>query len=130
MKKVQLKRKDEVVNKLSIAWDAFSEAVDDFNIKMQEAFSDLQGRHLAAYNEALSEARDFVNEIAQETADYISDKSEKWQEGDKGQAYLSFQEAYESLDLDDIELDEPEGVELNCETHYELIDQLPDQVEA
>lgn len=129
MKKAQLKQKDEVVNKLSQAWESFSNAVDDFNEKVQEEFEGLREK-VAAYNEALSEARDFVNEIAQETADYISDKSDKWQEGDKGQAYSSFQEAYESLDLDDVELDEPEPVEIDCETHYELIDQLPNEVEA
>jgi len=121
--KAQKTAKDQISTDLANAWTDLEEAFEQYNLRVQEAFATLQAQ-ITLYNNELSKARDFASEVAQETADYISEKSDKWQESDKGQEYQSFQEEYESLQLDDIELDEPAEIELVfCDNHSELLDQ-------
>ena len=59
------------------------------------------------YNEALEEARGFVADIVNEIDSYITEKSERWQEGDTGQAFSAWKDEWEALDLEDLE-PEPE----------------------
>jgi len=58
---------------------------------------------IAAYNETLGEAREFVEEITGAIDEYVGERSEKWQEGDKAQALESWKEEWEGLELEDIE---------------------------
>lgn len=81
------------------------------------------------YNETLSEARGFIEDLANTMDDYASERSEKWQEGDAGSAYSSWQQEYESIDLDDVEHFEPDldlGEDFD---HADAIEQLPERPE-
>lgn len=62
-------------------------------------------------NEALSKCRDFRDEIVGEMQEYIDERSEKWSEGDAGQAYTGWKDEWENFELDDIEPAEIEAID-------------------
>lgn len=55
------------------------------------------------YNGVLGELRDFRDGLVSDMDSYFSDRSEKWQEGDKGQQYETWKQAWEDLELEDLE---------------------------
>lgn len=58
---------------------------------------------ITAYNEALSNAREFCSDIAETAQEAWNDKSEKWQESDKGQEVQGWIETWQEANLDDVE---------------------------
>lgn len=55
------------------------------------------------YNAVVIEAEGFRNDIVNEWDDAISEKSEKWQEGDAGQLAVDLKDAWEGADFDEID---------------------------
>lgn len=108
----------------------------DLEIKaaaIEEAWSMVEGAHeqlglaMSEYNSIVADAVLWRDEMVQQMTDYQSDRSEKWQEGDAGQAYQGWLDEWESADLDAIEIpdlpDQPE-----C-PHRDVIDNLPEEPE-
>lgn len=60
---------------------------------------------IAAYKAALVEAQQFCAGVAEEIRAYFDDKSEKWQEGERGQAYEEWATGWEGVEFP--EVDEP-----------------------
>jgi hypothetical protein len=63
---------------------------------------------VTAYVDRLAEAKEFRDEMVQKWQDEIAEKSERWQEGDAGSAATEFVDAWENLDLDELNF-EPES---------------------
>lgn len=94
------KEADELKDKLAVEADAANE-------KIQEAVEHLNG-FVRAYNEKVSEIREKIGEIASNFRGEFDDKSESWQEGDRGQEVDSFIQEWESADateVDEVEID-------------------------
>jgi hypothetical protein len=64
--------------------DQLTAAVEQFNATVQTAFSDLGG-YAQSYNQTLEHAKELVDEIASEWRSELENKSEAWQEGERGQ---------------------------------------------
>lgn len=128
MDKVTTQKKQEVLSRLQNAFDDLQEAVDIFNSVVNVGWTNLQ-IPINNYNEAISEANEWQSGIATEIQDYIDEKSEKWQEGEKGQAYASWKEQYEE-ELETVELEKPDEVTFDNDNPSELLDQKPDEPEA
>src|SRR5215472_12098154 len=77
---------------------------------------------------ALAEAIEWRDGIIQEMSDYQAERSDKWQEGDAGQAYQEWIDEWEGLDLTEIEV--PELGEMPEPDHIETIEQMPTEVSA
>ena len=60
----------------------------------------------AKYNEIIEEARAFVTGIGSDMSDAMADKSDKWQEGDRGSATASWIEQLEGIDFVETEIEE------------------------
>lgn len=83
---------------------------------------------IAGYNEVLDEARSFAFDIANEIESYTTERSEKWQEGDAGQAYSAWLDEWQQWSPDDLTpVDEPELAEPD---HIEELNNLPSGPEA
>jgi hypothetical protein len=80
-----------------------------------------------AYNEAVADANAWLGEIASEIDDYISERSEKWQDSERGQAYRAWHEVF-TAELEDVELDEPDVLELETGDQVEALD-CPEEVD-
>ena len=59
---------------------------------------------------------------------YIDDRSEKWQEGERGQAYMAWQQEFSDNDLEAIELDQPEPLELSTGDQTEILEGLAEEI--
>lgn len=60
------------------------------------------------YNGALQEARDFRDQVVADMEDYYDDRSEAWQEGDAGSAYVEWKDEWETIELEDFDPPIPE----------------------
>lgn len=123
--KAENKQRDELVANLEVASAALSEAVETANeqIALVE-----EGVNIAieAYNEALSAAREFAQDIASRLEEEIGEKTEKWQEGENGQAAEELRNAWAELDLEDIEPITIEQVVDFDLSHRDDLENLPD----
>jgi hypothetical protein len=93
--------------KLSDAREDLNNALLDFNNEVKALFDKMVKPGADAYNAVVAEANEFIGEVHMEQEAYHDEKSEKWQEGDAGSAYNNWMNEWE-LELDELELDEPE----------------------
>ena len=127
--KQELNRRDELRDKLADARIDLDEAIAEQNRIIEDAYSAINAA-LDDYNEVVNEAYGFVEDIHAEREGEYDDKSERWQEGERGQA------AYEWLDTLANERDELTGidpleaftgVELDLTDHAAVIENLPEE---
>lgn len=67
---------------------------------------------IIAYNAALQALNEFRAQVVDDIETFINDKSEKWQEGDAGQAHQAWRDAWEEScgdELDDTVPEYPEA---------------------
>lgn len=80
--------------------------------KINAIIADELNPTVTEYNGILNDADEWRNELVGRMEDYESARSEKWQEGDTGQNYISWREAWEQLDLSELpdfeEIEAPE----------------------
>lgn len=122
--KAELAKRDDLVAALEIASGVLSDAVDEFNASLAASREKLEAI-VNDYNETLSKARDFVEDIAQSRRDEWNDKSERWQEGEAGQNASAFVDAWEGIELDDIEIDFPEPIDELDIAHRDDLENAP-----
>ena len=125
LSKEETARRDEIIEdlkeqkeKMEAEWAKVVSAVAAFNTTV------------AAYNAELGTAQTFVDDIVGQMEDYMNDKSEKWTDGDKGQAYDAWKSEWEGVDLSEIaafELDEHTASD--AADHHETLENLPDRPE-
>lgn len=88
--------------------------------KLEAAATQVQAA-IESYNAVLDEVRTFQEEVTNEAQGYFDDRSEKWQEGEKGEAYQAWVDEWYAADAEDIEV--PEF------GHADALRELPDQPE-
>jgi hypothetical protein len=84
---------------------------------------------LEKYNEAVEEAKNFVNEIATNAENAWDENSEKWQESDRGGAAKEWFEEYQNVEMDDLEIDLPSELEVDEPEHAANLENLPTEAE-
>lgn len=91
------------MNKLTVAQQNERLRIQALLNKKKELVEDA----IAAYNEALVEAESFCSDIAERMSDYQSERTDKWQEGEKGDAYQTWMDEwtpdFSELDLPDMD---------------------------
>lgn len=105
LSKDQLKQRDELDSQLIEKGQAVKDAIDEFNTALTEAYKAVETAQ-EEYNAAVEAANEFVTEISGEMETYHGERSDTWQEGDAGQAYQSWIDAW-SAELDPCELEMP-----------------------
>lgn len=130
LNKTQIAERDDVAGKLRTAfddlqaavdkynnlreanWDIFSKALEVYNSDMEEAWAEVQTA-LDEYNgEALCTARDWRDRIVSDIDEYMGERSDKWLEGDKGQAISAWKDQFDEISMEDISLDMPEPIDV------------------
>lgn len=98
---------------------AFNEHLDVRREKVESALSDL--------NTKIEEANSFIEEVRSEMESYFDEKDEKWQEGEKGEAFQSWMQEWdnelETLD----EIDFPEHIDVTLAV-ADTFDQFPEEI--
>jgi len=127
--KEQNEQRDTLATRIQEEREALDTAVTAFNDAMTTARADLQEK-IDAYNEVLAEAKSFVDDVAQNWENDFEEKSERWQEGEKGEAVRAMIEAWQNADLEEVSVDMPdEEVSFDAEMHDELLNDLPSEAE-
>lgn len=128
LSKQQLAAKAKLYNDLIAAREAVEAAVVEFNETVQEAMPPV-AEAVDRYNTAVQAAAELAEEVASDIQNFIDDKSEKWQESDRGQEYATWAEEWNSPDLfEEVKIEFPSELETPEMEHGDTLDVLPDAV--
>lgn len=126
--KKESKRRADLIERLQERESALEDAVNVFNTGLETLREALRS-DIARYNEVISEARGFAEDIASQADSDFDEKSERWQEGDKGQAASQWRSEWENAGLDDVEIEYPADFEFEDESkRSELLEALPEEM--
>jgi hypothetical protein len=119
-------RRYELVKKIRDKYEEIRSAHQDAVSQMVLHIEDVNVR-IRDYNEAVTEAKSFMEDELGEMQQTFDEKSEKWQEGDRGeevQAYLNELERFDPEEMEewDLELELPDFSEDDCPVADELED--------
>lgn len=124
--KQQSSEKAAHVAALSAAAENLEKAVAEFNAVVEAAQEPVTAA-VEEYNAALQEAANFVEAMASEIEAEIADKSERWQESEKGQAFDTWQQEWEAVVFDDIQIDFPDQLEGPDLSAANALEDLPEE---
>jgi hypothetical protein len=125
LSKSEAARRDELARALAEKADALRAKIEGYNDAMAKCWEAVACA-VEEYNYALADARSFVEEVHTQRQGEYDDKSERWQEGERGEAAAAWLGEWEQPDLDDVELGEPEPVEEPDLEHAEALENLPE----
>ncbi len=120
--------RDRFAAQLQSARDALEEAVETYNAAVEKAFAPV-GQAIETYNAVLEDVMNWADDIAGQIQEYIQECSDRWQGGEAGQAYAAWLAVYETLGLEDVEMDEPEPLQCDIDDHASALAELPEQPE-
>ena len=109
------KRLDVLIAKFASEADDVEIEVGEYNEGVKELRAKLDER-LEKLNEARDELRGFIEDMHSEMDSQYDDKSEKWKEGERGEATRTWIDKLDEIKgeiEDDIEIDKPEEVEFD-----------------
>lgn len=122
------KTRDEHIAALRKAQEQLEDAASAYNNKIISAWLEFS-EVLNHYNDAVSDADGFRNDIAESQQTYIDEKSEAWQEGDRGSAYSDWKSHWEE-EFEPLQVDGPVDIELDGLDHADKLEELPGEVEG
>jgi uncharacterized protein YukE len=125
LNKEQLKAKNDYSKKVIDNFTKLEKAIADFNAKVAEAFMEVSVA-VDDYNGVVEEANGWLADLQSEMQSYADEKSDKWREGDAGQAYESWMSEYEGAELNAVEISEPEALDTPDDETAKLAD-LPEE---
>jgi hypothetical protein len=128
LSKQELELRDQHVEKLEKMWSEIDQAVDAYN----EGASRLRAPVVEAiekYNEAAGEAKEFAESVATRLEGEFDERSEKWRDGDKGQAAAELRDAWQEMEMEGLELEWPEDLAVDDPDHAPELAELPTDAE-
>jgi chromosome segregation ATPase len=124
LNKDQIATFDDLLARGQSAAKSLSDAADKYNAAIDEAWQEF-AKVVDEVNEVQDELRGFTEETAADLRCQFDDKSEKWQEGEKGQSADGMVNEWEGITFDHIEFDEPDQINLEDVIIYEDFEPLP-----
>lgn len=121
LSKAQLKERDALSEKMRNARADLEKAIND----AYEAGGTISNAH-SVYKEAVEEAASWRENLVSEMDSYASDRSDKWQESDAGQAFEEWKSEWEGAELEVEELEAPDLDEI-APDRAETLDELPEE---
>jgi hypothetical protein len=129
LSKADAERRAAYIESLTDLRGKLEDAISGFNAAVDELKAPVT-TILEAYNAELEEARGFIEDIARGADEEIDDKSEKWRDGERGQAATQWKDEYENADLSNFEITFPEELPGDLPDHPETLDGLPEEADA
>lgn len=94
--KAELDRKGEIERTITEAVGKAEDGLRELEEAVKKLVDDFNTEYIDPLNDALKAGYDFADDIANERQSEYDDKSERWQEGDRGQAAYSWLSQVES----------------------------------
>ena len=111
----------------------FQSAKAEIEAKIAVVTAAVDGMNTAidAYNEVVDEATALRDDIVAAQEEYIGERSEKWQEGEKGEAYVAWKDEWESLDFTAVEKVDVDDAIIDVDDldHEETLNDAPETPE-
>jgi peptidoglycan hydrolase CwlO-like protein len=123
LSKDQEKQRDALIESLRAQQSKLEDAVSQFNQTMTAAWVKVEAA-IEEYNGIAADAEAFREDVASEQESYMEEKTERWQEGKRGQAYQEWRDAW-SERLEPIEIDEPEELSAPELDHADKLEAMP-----
>lgn len=121
--KARIVTKEELLAQLQEQHAAVNEAIRTYNEEMKTRWAAVESV-IATCNQTVAIANAFMSEIADDIDDYMAEKSDAWQEGDRGQAYAAWAEEYRN-EIEEVDVSEPDWVDdIDAETGPAQFDEL------
>lgn len=117
-------RRDGLVARLGELREGVEGALETFAEKLDEAWAPVKDA-VSAYNEVLSEARGFAEDVASLRREAFDGRSERWRESDEGERAGSWVEEWERAEFPELELERPEAPEAEGLSDDETLGGLP-----
>ena len=114
MKKISRTQQAEInkaVDALGEAGKALAQAIDSYNEALEPLRVDIEAAR-DTYNEKIADLKAVYVDIAGEARAYYDDRSQKWQEGEAGEAYSEWVDQLDEPQIEEIDLDLPEPLEM------------------
>ena len=122
--------RDVLSSRAQDTYEELEKAVEAYNTAVSAAWQKVQ-EAIDGHNEVVSDANSWMEGAASEIEDYTSEKSEKWQEGEKAQAYAEWKSQFEDEQFEQVEWSEPDPLEMgDIDLLNEKLDQLPTEFEG
>lgn len=130
--KAEDKRKAEIESDLEKAVGKVEDAKNQLEADITALVETFNTEVVTPLNEALSDARGFVEDIHRERTEEYDMKSERWMEGERGQAASDWLQTWETAagELDDVTEVEAPTIEFEVPDAANIVQQLegePDQ---
>lgn len=109
--KEQSLRWDKLHTNLQVEQDELTQAIERVNAAIAATVSGLQA-YVDDYNAAINEAKEFLEEVAGDWRSEFDEKSEGWQESDKGQEVSDQLESMENYSPEEFELADIEAFDV------------------
>jgi hypothetical protein len=109
LSKDQLAARETIVTRLNSAGEAVTDAVNAYNEAMAAEWAKVE-EAIADYNAAVESANEFRDGVHADMEGYYEDRSEKWQEGEKGSAYSDWMNEWDEY-FSELEVDPPNPVD-------------------
>ena len=127
LSKEERERREEIASKLREQAEKVAGAVSAMNDAMTAA-REIVEAEVEAYNAIVSEAEEFAQDVASQADEAISEKSEKWQEGERGQAAEQWKGEWEGLQFDELSVDTLGDIDWDDPTHADDLESAPDSI--
>src|SRR5580658_8424690 len=121
----QLKTRDEIYVNLQSAKGTLEDEITAYNTAVSEKFAAVEAS-ISEYNAALEAAREWRDDIVAEIDEYVSERSERWQNSDAASEMEAWKGEFEGLSLDDIELESPDELAIPDEVDDEVLNNVPE----
>lgn len=134
MKKIAKEQRDErnqLIATLETRRNELNDKISHFNEQLHQNLEDVKQAH-SEVNEALAALKEWRDAVVGDMDNYYDEKSENWQEGDRGQSYTAWKETYENLDIEEeLDLTLPDEIEepTDLDQLIEDINELPEEPE-
>ena len=124
--KTQIDERAKWATALVDAYGTLEEELQRYNDTMEDAWRRLSG-HIDTYNGRVDEVNDWKSRIANDIQEEIDSHQEKWQDTERGQRYIAWQQAYESEDLEAVTWLRPcTPLDMDIGDQADLLGALPD----
>jgi DNA repair ATPase RecN len=120
MSKNQLKQRDELLDAVRTKQKALNGEIAEYNDKLAELREKLE-ESVNDCDGAISDLRNFIESVRDEAQSEYDDKSEKWQQDDKGQSVLDWINTFDAINLEDVDIELPEGI---AEVEFDCLDEI------
>lgn len=124
LNKSQVQQRDVLVAALQDQQEEVELAINHFNEQMIELFAAVE-EAIESYNGTVRDAAEYVSTIAQDAESAFDERSERWQESERGERFREWVDEWMNVVLDEVQIEQPEEVDVPDLCAAETLENLP-----